>query len=278
MSAAPRIVEGGPIWIDLSTHDIDAAVAFYQQMFGWEIVDSGPEFGGYRMISAGGKSIGGMMSSLMGPDGPADEPQGPSAWTVYLHTNDIASVTDRTSKAGGAVVVPPMDVGPLGKMACVTDPAGAFVGFWQPGEFSGTEAVAGPGLPCWFECMTRDFDASLAYYRDVAGWDVHWMGEGPDGSPAHVTEKPARTDFLYVTHGGDEGVAGLYDASAWLPEDAPSYWRIYLGVDDVDTALEKLTDLGGTVLDGPMDSPFGRLATVRDPHGAQFQIITNVAQ
>lgn len=277
MSFAPRVVEGGPIWIDLSTHDIDAAVAFYQQMFGWEIVDSGPEFGGYRMISAGGKTIGGMMSSFMGPDGPTDEPQSPTAWTTYLNTSDIDSVADRTAQAGGEVIVPPMDVGPLGKMLCVTDPAGAFVGFWQPGEFGGMEAVAGPGLPCWFECMTTDFEAALSYYRDVASWDIHWMGEDADGAPAQVRERPAETGFLYVTHGaGENVVAGLCDAVEWLPAGVPSYWRIYLGVADTDAAVEKLKSLGGTVLDGPVDSPFGRLATVADPQGAQFQIITAV--
>ena len=274
MSNAPRIVEGGPIWIDLSTHDIEAAVAFYRDMFGWDVAASGPEYGGYRMITAGGTSIGGMMSSLMGPDGPTDEPQSPTAWTVYLRTADIVSTSERTAGAGGVVVVPPMDVGPLGKMACVTDPAGAFVGFWQPGEFGGMEAVAGPGLPCWFECMSTDFDAALPYYRDVLGWDVHWMGEGDDGAPAHVREQPADASFKYVTHGGDDGVAGLCDASAWLPEGVPSYWRLYLGVEDTDAAVERLRALGGSVLDGPLDSPFGRLATVADPQGAQFQIIT----
>ncbi len=274
MSNAPRIVEGGPIWIDLSTHDIEAAVTFYREMFGWDVAASGPEYGGYRMIAADGKNIGGMMSSLMGPEGPTDEPQSPTAWTVYLHTADIVATSDRTAAAGGAVVVPPMDVGPLGKMACVTDPAGAFVGFWQPGEFGGMEAVAGPGLPCWFECMSKDFDAALPYYRDVLGWDVHWMGESDDGAPAHVREQPADGSFKYVTHGGDDGVAGLCDASAWLPEGVPSYWRLYLGVADTDAAVEKLKALGGRVLDGPVDSPFGRLATVADPQGAQFQIIT----
>lgn len=53
----------------------------------------------------------------------------------------------------------------------------------------------------------------------------------------------------------------------------PSYWRLYIGVDNTDESLEKLKELGGTVLDGPEDSPFGRLATVQDPQGASFQII-----
>lgn len=272
MNTAPRIVEGGPIWIDLSTPDIDAAIAFYREMFGWEVVDPGPEYGGYHMIVSDGKTIGGMMSSLMGPDGPTDEPQNPPWWSVYVHTSDIDSTVARAEAAGGSLLIPTMDVGTLGKMAVVSDSAGAMIGLWQGIDFPGMQAVAGPGLVCWFECMTTDFEAALPFYRDVLGWDIHWMHED-DSDPA---QPPADGGFRYVTHGDQQtGVAGLCDASAWLPEGVPSYWRVYLGTTDTDAALEKLTSLGGQVIDGPMDSPFGRLATVADPQGAQFQIITS---
>ncbi|GAB2478006.1 hypothetical protein GCM10027030_10340 [Luteococcus sediminum] len=52
----------------------------------------------------------------------------------------------------------------------------------------------------------------------------------------------------------------------------PSYWRMYLCVEDADATIEKVKELGGSLLDGPMDSLFGRVATVADPQGAQFQI------
>ncbi len=49
-------------------------------------------------------------------------------------------------------------------------------------------------------------------------------------------------------------------------------WRVYFTTDDVDSTAERLTAAGGRVLDGPMDTPFGRLATVTDPEGATFQL------
>lgn len=35
--------------------------------------------------------------------------------------------------------------------------------------------------------------------------------------------------------------------------------------------------MGARVLDGPEDSPFGRLATLADPTGAMFKIIADTA-
>ena len=42
--------------------------------------------------------------------------------------------------------------------------------------------------------------------------------------------------------------------------------------------LEVIREHGGTVLDGPQDSPFGRVTTVQDPAGATFQINEPPAQ
>lgn len=153
-----------------------------------------------------------------------------------------------------------MPVGELGSMAIAEDPSGAAFGLWQPHQFDGFEFTGKHGSPVWFEAMVSDFDAALPFYREALGWDTHAMG-GDDNE-----------EFRYVTNGEDRAAtAGLCDASPW--GDMPSYWRLYIGVDNTDESLEKLKELGGTVLDGPEDSPFGRLATVQDPQGASFQII-----
>ena len=262
-------VQGGPIWIDLSTHDLDGAASFYSELLGWSFQDGGQEFGHYHTITRDGQAIGGAMSSLMGPDGPTEEPTGPTTWTVYLRTADIAGTVSRAESAGAQVVFPPMDVADLGSMTVLVDPAGASVGLWQPGTFDGIQAAAGVGLPCWFECMSTDYDTSERFYRDVLDWDVARMGQDdPEGTSSGVR---------YATHGaGEAAAAGLCEGASFLPEGTPSYWRVHFGVEDVDAALSTVTRLGGTVLDGPMDSPFGRLATVADPQGASFQIIQAV--
>ena len=71
----------------------------------------------------------------------------PAAWTTYLHTNDIANTYAAALTAGAAPVAEPMAVGPLCQMAVITDPTGAEVGMWQPGEFTGFDTPLTPGTP-----------------------------------------------------------------------------------------------------------------------------------
>ena len=49
-------------------------------------------------------------------------------------------------------------------------------------------------------------------------------------------------------------------------------WRVHFGVECTEQALQRVRKLGGSVLDGPIDSPFGRITTVADLEGASFQI------
>jgi predicted enzyme related to lactoylglutathione lyase len=53
----------------------------------------------------------------------------------------------------------------------------------------------------------------------------------------------------------------------------PANWQIYFGVEDADAALAKIVKLGGSVIMGPDDSPYGRLAQAADPTGAVFKIV-----
>lgn len=270
----PVVVEGGPVWIDLGTHDIDGAVEFYTALFGWDFHPGSEEFGGYRMIHKDGLPIGGAMTTLMGPDGPSEQPQGPTAWSVYLRTADIESTVTAASEHGAQVIVPAMDIADLGKMAMVIDPSGAAVGLWQSDSFDGIANCARVGTPVWFESMTTDFDTAQAFYRDVFAWDVHsesgQEGSGQDGADQQEEGPQVR----YVTHGtGETTAAGLCDAKSFLPEGTPSYWRIYFGSADLQASVAKVEELGGSVLDGPVDTPYGPLVTVADPQGASFQIL-----
>jgi hypothetical protein len=64
------------------------------------------------------------------------------------------------------------------------------------------------------------------------------------------------------------------DAASFLPEGEPSHWSIYWEVDDADATVAKVKALGGSVVLDAQDTPYGRLATVADPAGAQFKLRT----
>jgi predicted enzyme related to lactoylglutathione lyase len=245
--AAPK---SAPCWFDLSTSDPEASRAFYAGLFGWTSTVA-EEFGGYISFELDGAMIAGGMAS--------DGSMGPDGWSVYLATDDIVKVAEAAASAGGEVVAPPMAVGDLGQMAFVTDAGGAMVGAWQSGEHKGFTRYDEPGTPSWFELHTRAFDASLDFYREVYGADIRVEVDEPG--------------FRYaILSAGGEDLAGIMDATAFLPEGVPAHWSVYIAVEDADAVVAKAQQLGGSLVAGPEDTPYGRLATIADPTGAQIKL------
>ncbi|MFC4126352.1 VOC family protein [Nocardia rhizosphaerae] len=255
---------GDPTWVDLYTADLDRAIAFYGELFGWTAEHGGPEFGGYTTLFKDGKAVAGAMSRMPDPGDPY-----PDRWTVYLASPDAAATVERASSGGGNVFVEPMAVGDLGTMAVLADVGGVGVGVWQADRFPGFEAMGHvadgtwtdhAGLPSWFELMTRAYESSLTFYREVFGWnDTFTVGDTPE--------------FRYTTiHATSPMLGGVMDGSGHLPEGVPGAWTVYFGAEDVDKTVEQAKALGGGVVFEPMDTPYGRLAGLTDPTGAHFSI------
>ncbi len=243
---------GTPCWVDLFTSDPEQARAFYGAVLGWEFESSGEEYGGYLVARSGGFQVAGAMKN----DGSNGTPD---AWSTYLATTDIdADVTSATA-AGAQVLAPPMQVGPLGSMSVLVDPAGGLFGLWQAGAHTGFTKYNEAGAVTWNENQSKSYAASREFYAGVFGWDYDVTSD---------TE-----EFRYVTAKlGEDPVAGMMDAARFLPAEVPTHWAIYFSVDDVDAAVRAVRDHGGTVVRGPDDSPFGRVADVLDPTGAGFKL------
>ena len=244
---------GAPCWVDLMTSDTDRARAFYTELLGWGAEDPNPEFGGYFNFTKDGAWIAGGMSTL-------DDPARPVVWSVYLATDDAQKTVDAAKDNEAQVIVPPMAVGDLGTMFVLTDPGGAAIGGWQPGTHPGFRTFGEASTPSWFELWTRDYEASVAFYRNVFRWDTETVGDTPE--------------FRYTTLKGEDGfLAGIMDASGFLPEGVPAHWSVYFGVADADVALKRIGELGGATVVAAEDTPYGRLATATDPTGAQFKLV-----
>jgi predicted enzyme related to lactoylglutathione lyase len=243
---------GAPCWTDLFTSDPDASRAFYGELFGWTSESAGDEYGGYVNFSKDGVRVAGCMRN----DGQSGTPD---VWSVYLAVEDAQATTDAAVAHGGQVIVPPMAVQELGTMAVLADAGGAAIGLWQPGLHKGFGVLGEPGTPGWFELHTRDYDATVEFYRTVFGWNTKVEGDTPE--------------FRYTTLVvGDEQFAGVMDASGFLPAGVPAHWAVYFAVTDTDATLATVKDLGGEVVMDAMDTPYGRLATAADPTGAQFKL------
>lgn len=245
---------GAPCWVDLMTSDTDASRTFYGELFGWEAEEPNAEFGGYFNFSKDGVRVAGGMPQM--------EPEAgmPDVWSVYLATDDAEKTVETATAAGSPVFAPPTTVGELGTMAVIGDAGGAAIGMWQPGLHRGFGVYDEADTPAWFELHTQAYDDSVAFYRDVFGWDAN--------------EVPGTPDFRYTTLGKDEAaLAGIIDTSSFAPEGTPAQWKVYFRVADADASVAKATGLGATVTQGPDDTPYGRLVVLNDPTGAEFRLM-----
>lgn len=122
----PSFVTGAPNWTDLGTPDIDTATAFYQGLFGWELVPGGPETGGYGMYQLRGKSVAGVMTV---PEG-----EGKPAWSVYFQTPDADATARTVEQAGGTAAFPRWTFWTTGAWAASRTTAGRTSGCGNPGR------------------------------------------------------------------------------------------------------------------------------------------------
>lgn len=248
MTTRTAVLDGTPIWIDLATPDIPTSRAFYGELFGWTSEEPDPELGGYLNFCRDGQRVAGCMPAM------ADAPSG--VWTAYLATSGIEKTCEQVLTAGGAVHAAPMDVRDLGRMAVVADPSGAAVGLWQPGTHRGLLTVAEPGHASWFELHTTDHAVTLAFYREVFGWQSQLLAD--------------TDEFRYALACLDgEEVAGVQQ----ITDGRAPQWTMAFGVSDTDAALARAVELGATATGEPQDSPYGRLAWATDPTGAPFTLV-----
>lgn len=247
---------GSPCWADLWTSDVEGSARFYGQLFGWEAQEPSTEFGGYFMFTRKGVPVAGGMGDM-------GDMTANNTWKIYLSTDDIAKTIEAVESEGGQVHVPAMPVADLGIQSVLSDPTGAAVGAWQPGTFPGFTVLGESGAPSWFELHTQDFGKAVNFYREVFGWDVQTIGDTDEFRYA-VMRNPS----------GDGELAGIWDANGSLPAGAASFWAVYWEVDDVAKSVDSVRALGGSVVDEVADTPYGRIASVADPSGAQFKLRT----
>ncbi len=251
---------GVPCWVDLWTSDVEAARRFYGDLFGWTADDPAPEFGGYFGFQREGRQIAGAMGD-MGEPGSEFFMAADDTWKIYLAAPDIEATAAAAQAAGAELLGEVMPVGELGAQVVLRDPTGAHLGFWKPGTHPGFTVLDEPGAPSWFELFTRDHDTALDFYSSLFDVEVERVGDSDE--------------FRYSTLVGPSDcgqVAGIMDASAWLPDEVPAHWSVYWYVDDADDAVTRVESLGGSVVVAPEDTPYGRLATVADPMGAVFKL------
>ncbi len=242
-----------PAWVDLATSDPKASHDFYATLFDWQIeVSPDPQYGGYAIARIGGSDAAGI--------GPKMMPEAPTAWAIYIGTDDAADLGKRVEAAGGTVVSPAFDVGDQGRMAVFQDPSGAYICAWQGNRMGGFRTDA-PNSFGWAELNARGLQKALPFYSEVFGWTTRTSDMGEGQAPY--------TEFLL----DGERIAGGWEMNAMVPAGVPSYWQVYFTVADVNAAYAKALGAGAQDMLPPQDFPGGRFAIVSDPQGASFGLL-----
>ena len=250
--------QGTPCWVDCQVDDTTAARAFYGELFGWDIQDGPDEFGGYLMAMKDGRAAAGI-----GPK-PQGGPAMPSVWTTYLAADSADATAAKVAEAGGTAMMPPFDVGPVGRMFVATDPTGGVFGVWEAKEHIGAGVFNEDGAYCWNELHTVDYDAARVFYGQVFGHVFTEIGDG---------ENFAYSTFALGDGGPEAAVGGLADETT-MPGGSPmSYWLTWFQVAAADAASAKAVELGASVMMGPDDSAFGRMTVLTGPQGEVFGLI-----
>jgi len=117
------------------------------------------------------------------------------------------------------------------------------------------------GYFVWYEHMTKDPRAAIAFYTDVVGW----------------TTQPFAENSHYTMWVGSQGpLGGVME----LPVEAakmgakPS-WMSHVQVENIDAAVTLAKKLGGRIYKEPTDIPtVGRFAVIADLQGAVIMIFT----
>ena len=247
------VASGHLCWVDLSTADLDAAVEFYETLFGWVVTRDETPMGEYAVGSIGDREVAGMMGQTSEMAGAA------SVWTAYFFVDDLTATVSATVAAGGAVLTEPFEIPDGARVSVVADPSGAMFALLsarpQPGPYLSTVV----GAVSWVELMSRTPSDAASFYHEVFGWDAR-------------TEDAGGTPYTVFSLGG-EPVAGMVATGAEVPDDVPDNWSVYFTTADCAATVEQAVALGGRVILPPTATPMGPFAVLADPQGAGFQIM-----
>lgn len=248
------------VHFEVMGRDGPALQRFYSDLFGWTINAENPM--GYGVIehsenhSTGGVGIGGGILGGMQP--------GQDGACFYVEVTDVESTLAEAERLGGTRVMGPQQVeGGRLVFGHLLDPEGHDVGLMQAGT-SDPPANADPsagrkGSPVvHFEIVGRDYDTVDRFYSTLFGWKPdrnNPVGYGMIGREDNVN--PAGIGIGGGIMGSTGDMAGYPGHTTW-----------YVEVPDVEAALVRAEQLGGTRVMGPAPVPGGpTLGQFNDPEG-----------
>jgi uncharacterized protein len=278
---------GVPCLIDTEQPDPEAAAAFYGGVFGWEFENKLPPGipDKYLVASLHGFDVAAIASPTAGVTGTP-------RWNTYVSVVDADATTAAAVANGAEVLIAPVNAGPpsgiAGRWAALVDPDGGHIRIWQPGYRHGAQLVNHPGSWNSSDLTTTNPQSAKTFYGEVFGWEADPVefGGGDAQGESFMWRLPGYGDFLAIRdpdikrrHSDPWVPKGFSDAIGWMTAaqlPTTPHWSVTFTVDGTDAFVEHAVKLGATVVSPPADRGGGivRIATVRDPQGAEFTVGT----
>lgn len=119
-----------------------------------------------------------------------------------------------------------------------------------------------PGTFMWNQLVTDDQATAGTFYSELFGWKRNEVDAGPLGT------------YTVFQQGGQD-VAGMMNPTARsYGHSPPPRWTAYIAVENTDAVAERVTELGGTILEPPHDIPgVGRVCMFEDPVNALIYVL-----
>jgi predicted enzyme related to lactoylglutathione lyase len=122
------MAHGRFVWNELVAHDVAKAKKFYADTLGWSY-DAMPGLNGatYWVAKMGDTRIGGIF--------PAEGPEWahvPEGWLSYIAVDDVDARVKKAVSLGAKQMRPIFDVPKVGRIAILTEPGGAGIGWITP--------------------------------------------------------------------------------------------------------------------------------------------------
>lgn len=255
---------GDFIWYELLTGDPEAAQRFYTAVLGWTFQGGEQKDTDYRMFSANGQGIGGLM--VLADEMTANGMR--PCWLGYINVDDVEAAAKALEKAGGRVHRQPWSIPEVGRVAFVADPQGALFYIMKPTPPAGSAKTASTafsydvpmeGHCAWNELATSDQDAAIAAYTDLFGW----RQEGD-------MDMGAMGKYKFLYHGDK-----MLGAAMTKPEAMPvPMWTYYFRLPSIEAAIVTIKAHHGEVCNGPHEIPGGDFTiNAMDPQGAMFALV-----
>jgi predicted enzyme related to lactoylglutathione lyase len=232
------------VYFEVGARDKQQLVAFYGELFGWQLQDAGE---GYTMVdTAGGGGINGGIGRSS--DG--------TPWvSFYVATEDPQATLDQALSMGASTLLPVTEIPGIGTFAMFKDPDGNAVGLVKGGSSSPAPSAGEGEAVDWFEVLGSDAERTQRFYCDLFGWKAN-----DAGFPGYK---------LVDTQSGEGSIGGGLGGGG----QAGNWATVYANVPDVGVVLAKAETLGGTRVYGPEQvDDHTRTGALRDPAGNVFGV------